>query len=815
MPNRVLVSLLRWLSSRDAANAAVGDALEELAERTAAGRPPLLSTVWINLQIGRAIGMELRAAGPRLLRSIGTILRDATRALRAAPGHSLFVVLVLAIGATLATLTFSVVDAVMLKPLPVDHPEELVNISTTTIHDQPLRGRAVIKRFITPDVFWRIHDSLHSVQAIAARSNWTGEMITVGRVRFEGTITNGTADLFTLLRLSPSIGRLWTVDEGARGEHVAVLGYRFWRDQLGGDPSILGKTVSDAGSHRTYTVVGVLSAASDHPGVDLTTSEVWVPIVLPHTSSDEHYHFGIIARLRPGVSPPQVADEVARITGAPDWKPDVTPLLDGYVASFRRWMLLALGAAALVMLVACANAANLMLTRSVARTQEMAVRASLGASRRQIAMSVLAEGLLLSAGATVAALLFSVVGARVAKAAVIRAVPWMFRASTIDVDGRVLAAAIAAAALTGVLFSIVPAWQTSRTSVSVLLKDSGGPSSTRRRGWRSAFLVAEVATVVVLLTVSWLFVASLIRVDSVDLGIDTHRLIAINPRFAFRTSVDDVQQRAARVPGVLDVAVSTGASTPLVGQAFSGAWGTSQVQRTDIPGAPIDVLHYNVTRNYFQVAGIRFLRGGTWRSDTADASSAIVLDEQAVRQLFGTDEALGRPVRAIDLDGGSQTGLFTIVGIVQHVYVRGPEEVDPPSAFFPLAPKAARKFADLLLKTSGPPEDVLPAVNEALRTAAPDLTEPFVFAADQSMPRITALRRFNAEIMLLFGVVGMLIGAAGVYAVMMSFVAQQTREIGVRVALGASPTRIQRGVLALASRHLMAGLAIGVPIAWW
>jgi predicted permease len=751
--------------------------------------------------------------------SLAVVLRDASRALRAAPGHSLFVVSVLAVGVTLATLTYSVVDAVMLKPLPVEHPEQLVTISTMTVQRDPVRGRVDTKHFITPDVFWRIHSDLQGVQAVAARQTLTGAMIAAGPVRVEGSVSFVTGDLFPLLRLSPAIGRLWTADDVARGEtQVAVLGYRFWRDQLGGDSSILGKTVSAGGTARPYVVVGVLSAASDHPEASLTTSEVWVPLVLPHTS-DDHYFMGqLIARLRPGVSMARVADDVAQITGAPGWRPEVAPMLDGLVASYRRWMLLALGAAALVMLVACANAANLMLTRAVARAHEMAIRTSLGASRRQIAAGVLVEGLLLSGGATAAALLLSSIGVRAARVAVLSAAPWVYRGSTIAISGRVFFAAIASAAVTGVFFSIVPAWQASRTSVSTLLKDSAGSTSTGRSVWRSAFLVGEVATVVVLVVISWLFVASFVRANGIDVGIDTHRLLAVTARLPFRTPVDDVQQRAARVPGVTDVAVATGSELPIINR---GADHMTELQAADLPpgghGAPpaVDVLHYNVTRNYFDVAGIRFIRGGTWRSDAGDAAAAVVLDEQAVRRLFGMAEALGRQVRATDPYGVRQPGIFTIVGIVPHMYVGGPEAVVPPSAFFPLAPKPDRTFASLFVRTSRAPEDELPLVNEALRPVGPDLTEPFVFSADQAMRRLTAMRRFNAQLMSLFGLAGMLIGAAGVYAVMATFVAQQTREIGVRVALGASPARIQRGVLQVASRHLIAGLGLGVPIAWW
>ena len=484
-PIRPLASLLRRVSSRAAANAAIGDVLEELAERRASGRGPRHPALWVNLHTLRAIELEVRAACPRLARSAGLILRDAVRAIAAAPAHSLFVVLVLTAGITLGTVTFSVVDAVVLKPLPVDHPEQLVFIPT---RDKDFKQR------ITPEIYWRLHDHLASVEVLGARLNGLGTMATVAGITDQVTVTHASADNFPMLRLSPAIGRFWTADDEARGHtDVAVLGYRFWRQQLGGDPSVLGATVSIG--TRTYTVIGVLSAASDHPEVaDLTSAPIWVPMVVPRTPSDSV--LSITARMRPGVTTAQVADDVKRLADAPDWPLAVTRLADSYVAPVRQWMLLALGAAALVVLVACANAANLMLTRSIARRQEMAIRASLGASHRQIALAVLAEGLLLSLCATAGALLCSIAGVRVAKVAVTTALPWMFRASTISINGRVLAAAIACAVVTGVLFSLVPAWQTSRAPVSTLLKDSEAPTATGRRRWRSTFLTAEIAAVV-------------------------------------------------------------------------------------------------------------------------------------------------------------------------------------------------------------------------------------------------------------------------------------------------------------------------------
>lgn len=797
-----LVWVLHRLLSRDAADAAIGDIVEDLAAREAERRGPQWPRLWINLQVVRAVALEIFDGAPRRLRMAGVACRDAMRAIRSAPGHALFVTAVLALGITLATVTYSVVDAVMLKALPFDHPEELVEIPTWDFTARTAR--------ITPELFWQFHDRAQSVETLAAITTWYGSSVTVDGVTDEWPVNNVSADIFRVLRVTPVIGRLWTADDEVRGNtNVAVLGYRFWREQLGGDPDILGKTVL-AGT-GTFTVIGVLSAESDHAEIELLAAPVWIPRVVPRTSTSP-WMSGLIARMRPGVSVNQVADEIQSLTGLRNWRPDVTPLLDLYVGSMRRWLLLALGAAALVVLAACANAANLMLTRSVARTQEMAIRASLGASRRQIAGAVLAEGLILSLTATAVALLLSVGGVRLATAAITAAHVRAFRLSAVAVNGRVLAAAIACALATGVVCALVPAWQASRVPAMTLIKDSDAPSSTGRRRWRSLFLTAEVSTVVVLLAVSWLFVASLVHALRVDLVFDQTNLIAVNSRVAFRASMEDVRRRVETVPGVSAVAISRDAPLPLIGRAFGGAWITTTIKRSDAASgaSPLEVLQHRVTANYFAVAGLPFRRGHAWSADSSDESS-IVLDEQAARTLFGAEDPLGRRVRTPDPDT-----VWTVVGTVPYVPGSGPEEPEQPSAYFPIPQRViAGTYANLFVRTSMPAEQVLPALAAALKPVAPPQKDRFLFVATEALREITATRRFLATLMLVFGVAGLLIGAAGVYAVMASFVAQQTRELGVRVALGATPRHLQRGVLALASRHLLIGLALGVPLAWW
>ena len=344
-----------------------------------------------------------------------------------------------------------------------------------------------------------------------------------------------------------------------------------------------------------------------------------------------------------------------------------------------------------------------------------------------------------------------------------------------------------------------------RLSIVSSLKDGAPTASGGRARWRLAFLVTEVATVTVLLVVSWLFVASLVRVVGVDLGVDRSRLIGLAPRMRYKTTADDVVARVRRVPGVADVAESTGATLRLFA---SGVYLTTNVSAPDAAQEPpFEVLQYRVTRNYFAVAGIEFLRGAVWTDSTQDP---IVLDDIVAHRLFGDANPLGRQVRVSE-----PTGLHTVVGVVPSLRALGPEEDLQRAVYFP--PNLRRRpFANsLLVRTIGPPDAVVPGIERALAPVAPDQKDPYILSFDQTMRRITMMRRFNAGLMSMFGLVGVLIGAAGIYAVTGSVVAQQTKEIGVRMALGATPRQIAHQVLTSALVHIGLGLALGLPLAWW
>jgi putative ABC transport system permease protein len=651
-------------------------------------------------------------------------------------------------------------------------------------------------------------------------STYLGASVSVGNATDRLVTAHSTAEYFQVLRPQPLIGRLWTAADESHGNlDVAVIGYEFWQRRFAKATDVLGRTVSIDDRSRSYRIIGVLPAGAGAPD-EAKPIAVWVPSVPDRTSApgQRSRFLFTLGRVRPGVTTAALTTEiqsaVAPLVAAnpaeyKDWRPETTPLLDLYVGDTRGWLLLLLGVVSLVVLIACVNAANVMLTRSAARAHDFAIRASLGASRRQLAMSLLTESVMLSMGACACALLFSSWAIGVVKATLPLQ---LFRAGSIAVNGRVFAAAILAAVATGILFGTVPAWQASRTSVVTLLKDAGTVTSARRR-WRSAFLVVEIACIGVLLVASTLFITSFIRVMTLDLGFERSNLLAVSTVTHYAGTANDVRDRLARVPGVTGVA-AVAAMPPLVGSAYGGAYPDSPLQAAGAgAGATsIDVDTYRVTPNYFDVVGIAFRRGATW-SAAGSASHPMVVDEVAARALFGSGDPIGRQVQAHDL----KDTVFTIVGIVPFAFARGPEDSLHSSAYYAMLPDDRPSWVGFVLRTSVPPAWLVRTVESSLAEIAPPdpSSGAGVHVVDDAFGRLTATRRFNAALMSAFALFALILGAAGIYAVMASIVSQQTREIGVRVALGATGGNIRRGVLAMAGRHLLVGLALGLTAAWW
>jgi putative ABC transport system permease protein len=813
LPSALLASLLRRLLGRHRAEAIIGDVVEAYAQRRAAGRAPRYPRLWGNGQTVNYLVRSIAEAAPRWSRSLRFVVRDSWRALRAAPSTSAFAILVLALAIGAATVTFSVVDTVVLRQLPFERSEDLVVLGSAT------SSSALVAVSPAEDLAWQGHlDALDSWATVARGSeslSINGETATIQSARV-------TASLFEVLRTRPLLGRVFSADDEQPGrEPVAVVSYELWQRLYGGTSGVIGGRL--ALESGPVTVLGVLPPEGAYPVRTDQSTDIWEPYVMAaRERTEKSGYMTMLARLRPGGSPDVAVAQLAAATQPlvhadpgwySDWHPSFVPLYEALVGKVRSWMLLALSAVVLLLLVACVNIANLLLTRSAYRARELAIRVALGATRRQVLFTLLVESVVLSMVAAATALVASSWGIAAAKAALPTGIA---RSGFIALDVRVFVVAVTAALITGLAFGAIPAWQASRADVISLLKDSAATITMARRRWRSAFVVAEVALAGMLLVATTLFVSSFVSVVRTSLGFDRSDLVAVSS--ALTSPVPDVARALRAVPGVGSVAELDRGSPPLVQAAGLGGGATGMwLTRADAPsgteGLQVDFLR--VSGEYFATAGIPMLRGTAFRNDTA-SSQSVVIDEEAARRLFGVRDPIGAYVR---FSGG--TSPVTVVGVVAHVRkggpegARGPGAAESPQAYVPL-PLMGQRGATFLIRLSRPVALVRGPVQSVLtRVAPPGQRAPELTALDDAFHRLTAQRRFTASLMAIFGTLALFIGAAGVYGVMASIVAQQTRDFAVRVALGATPGQISNGIVREASRYLLRGLALGLPAAWW
>ncbi len=744
-------------------------------------------------------------------------LRYGFRALVKTPAFTIVAigVLALAIGAT--TAIFSIVDAVVLRPLPFADSGRIM----TVLEVEPRDGSA---RSVTPQTFIDWQARQQSFQQLAAINrasfrlrNERGEPITARAMRV-------TRDFFAVLRVQPMIGRAFTAADEVDGSHrVAILSHGFWRREFGGSRDVVGSTIILDG--QPWEVVGVMPRDFSYPVASQFSGEIFAPVAFrPYEkvrSPGRSFVYSVLGRLKDDVSVEQAGDEMNRIAAAlneqhPDWTPgarvQVTPWHDALTARVWSWMLMLLGAVTLVLLIACANVANLMLVRSTVRGREIGIRAALGASRWRIARALLVEGLLLSAAA-------AALGVGLAWAAVQVLTAWLPenlpRALSIGIDMRVLVATAAGAIATGVGFSLAPALQSSRADLTLAFKDGGRSSTAGAAGkrLRNALVVVEVALAVVLLVGAGLFMSSFVGLMRIDPGFDYRNVLALYVNLPFERDdnldeglrrgsvyVHQALEAVSKVPGVQQAAAVSG------GLPLSGGWQTSPVKfpgRPALRGDDKEIHTRRVSPEYLQLLRIPLKRGRyITADDRAGQPLVVVVNEAAARHYWPDRDPLGERIIIEKLD-------LTVVGIVGNIRHGGPESPVNPEAYVPLAQDGVLGAA-LLMRTAGDPAALLPAAKAAIWAVNPEqrFTTDTV-TLEGHMGRLIAQRRFNMALLALFGLLGLVIAAAGIYGVMGYVVAQRTSEIGVRMALGATRADIVRMILANAGLLMALGLAVG------
>jgi putative ABC transport system permease protein len=768
---------------------------------------------------------------------VRTDIATAFRSLRASMGFTLVALTVLGLGIGAGTAIFSVVDAVVLRGLPFDEHDRLgVVYENDTKHTVTfgLGG-------ITPQTYLDWRRLQQPFQQLAAVGNTTFRLKTEGGEPADARAQRVTPEFFPVLRAAPLLGRTFNPNDEIEGQHkVAILTYGFWHRRFGGARDVIGKTIDL--SETPYEIVGVMPQTFSYPVGSDRPADLLVPLMFSKDErvkgSNHNYNYTIIGRLKNGVSLRQASDEMWRLSEQldaqdPKWTPGrrayVLSLHDHLVGKARGWMIMLLAAVVLVLLIACANVANLLLVRATGRSREMGIRAALGAGPWRLVRGLIVEGLMLSLGGAAIGVALAAAGVTVLRA-------WLpaglRRVATIGLDLRVLAVAIGASVVTGVMFGVVPALQSARPDLTGALKD-GGRSATaggRAQLVRSVLVVAEVALAVILLVGAGLFTGSFVRLMRVDPGFDYHNVLALSvglplapgqkfdDDYAARSKVyaQQVLDAVSRVQGVETAGTVNG------GLPLTGSWSRTGIQlpgkdemKSDgdpthfYRGTGDDIDRRSVSPGYLQLLRVPLRKGRYLNADDRAGSPMVaVINEAAAQKYWPGQEPLGQRFTMNKKE-------WTVVGVVGNIHHLGPEVAPRQECYVPFA-QDGQSGVTLAVRTTGDPMQTLPAVKAAIWSVNREqrLTGDTV-TLERYMDRLIAQRRFNMAVLALFGVLGLVIAAIGIYGVMAYVVAQRTNEIGVRMALGATRGNVVSMVLRRAGTLMIAGLAIGAAGAWW
>jgi predicted permease len=755
-------------------------------------------------------------------------VRYAFRTFRRTPGLSLVIVLSLAIGIGANTAIFSVVNALLLKPLPYPNPDRLAVLWLRS------PGINIPQDWPSPGQFIDVKNENHSFAELSISQGRTGTLIGRGGEaplpepqRVEALLTSSS--LFHLLGAKAIYGRLLLPDEDAPGKApVVVLSNAFWRRAFNGDPNIVGRTIvlnglsSQQDSIHQFQVVGVLDAdfllnAEIMPTVASTQQmDLFLPLPLGadavNRRGDENYN--LMARLNPGVTMTRAHTDVAAIAARIREKDkrdrtftiDVVPLVESVVGNVRLALLVVMGSVTLVLLIACANVASLLLTRATARQKEVAVRVALGARWQRLVRQLLTETALLGLMGGVAGLLVAAVALRAVRAINPGNIP---RIDAIGLDGNVLAFTFAVSVVTGILFGLTPALRAARVDLNSVLKTGGrntqgeGGLGSRRR-LRSLLVAGEVAISLMLLVGAGLLIRSFVRLQNVSPGFDpdgvvSMRLGASARQFANRDAAvayyATFGDQLASVPGVKD----RGAVTALPFTSSVG-WGNIHVEGwTPEPGQELQVDQRGATTKYFSTMRIPLIAGRFF--DDADmpknANPIVIIDNKFAQRFWPRGNAIGKHVWF----GPDPTKNLTIVGVVGTVKQYGLDVDGRIVVYFP-SPNAGYQVA----RTSGDPATVARAMVRRIHELDPSLTVFDVRTMADRMSDSMARQRFATTMLGAFAAFALLLAIVGVYGVMSNVVAQGSHDIGVRMALGAE----RRGILLMVLRQGMELTIVGV-----
>jgi predicted permease len=792
----------------------------ETDENIARGLPPEEARYAARRKLGNPVLIReevYRMNSIGFLETLWQDVRYALRSLRKSPGFTALAVLAMALGIGANTAVFTVVNGVILRPLPFVQPERLFLISYN-----PGLG------FSGPGL-----EDAHYLEfqrrtrAFERVTTFDEDQVTLTGAGDAVSLHSAmvTSSFFPVLGVSPAMGRTFASQEEQSGSPgVAVLGAELWRSRFAADPNILGKAITVNGVKRT--VIGVMPAGFAFPD----DAALWFPLAV---GADFRYFRTAFGRLRPTVSEQQAQAELETLVpqlaaslGRAGLKPiapgdhrngmaaGILPLKDLLVGGIRKSLLIFMGAVAFVLLIACANVANLLLMRGSLRRQEMAVRTALGAPRRRLIRQLLTESAMLSLGGAVAGLLSAIFGVRALLAlAPAGTIP---RVREIHLDAGVIGFALGLGAVTGILFGLLPAVQATGRELRTFLSQAGRAVSGRSEGLRSVLVVSEIALTLVLLTGAGLLLKSFLRMRAVDPGFRAENVLTMTvdlPESLYKTTASiqvfhaRTLEKLSNLPGVL----AAGAVNwlPLGGALMSGdfhLYGGRPMPRGYMVDKPA------VSPEYFRVMGIPLLSGkGFSGQDNATAPGVAIISQSVARTFWPGGDALGQRI-TLEEDPRPEDWL-TIIGVVNDVMQQSLTEKAHPAIYRPYTQVRLPDFINHMtfaVRTAAQPASVLTAMRGVLQGVDRNQPAQSITAMTDLVATTTAEPQFQTRLIAIFSMLALLLAAIGVYGVQACAVAERTREIGIRMALGAEKSEITRMVLRRSLLLVTVGVALGV-----
>ena len=747
-------------------------------------------------------------------------IRYGVRMLLKAPSFSIVATIALALGIGANSAIFSVVNAVLLRPLPFTNSEQLMNIWETDSTRGYKRGSASYPNFAD----WR--EQNHVFERVA--SYHTNDFILTGQgesTRLQGAVVN--ADLFPLLGVSPIVGRGFLPDEDKPGEggRVVALSQQLFQKRFNSDPNVVGRSIVLDG--KNYTIVGVMPQAFQFP-VQNDPVELWTTVSIdregkePITDERGAHYMNVIARLKPGVSKEQAQAEMTTISARLEQQyPDkdlhkstrVEPTLEALVGDIRPALLILLGAVGCVLLIACANVANLLLARAMSRHKEMAIRAALGASRLRVVRQLLTESVLLSLAGGTLGLFLAVWWSDLLVALGKENIP---RALQVGLDWRVLGFTLVVSVLTGVIFGLVPALHSSKTELTESLKEGGrsGGEGAQRNRIRGILVVGELAIAVVLLVSAGLLIQSLWRLRHVSPGFDSENLLTFVvgiPEVRYPTEKQekfyrDLVARVESLPGVRSA--SSIIPLPLSGDAFVISFETEgrPVAKGNQPSADF----FAIEDDYFKTLGVSMLKGREFTErDNKSAPPVIIVNQAFAQKFFPGEDPIGKRIKPGISTDTDKPAMREIVGVVSDVRNRNLSSELRAGYFLPAAQIPFNQMT-LVVRTTNDPHSLITAVQNEVHTMDKEVPVFNVKTMDEYISATVAAPRFNATLLVIFAAVALILTIVGLYGVMSYSVAQRTNEIGIRMALGAQTRDVVKLIVAQGFKLVLLGLAIGL-----